>query len=189
MGTRIPDRIELLDRSRLWYVIVEAYRQVFLCTMVVRTRPWSGVFVAVHWMAVVEIPDSLAPARFCRGGQNPRDARVRREHGEEEAGRLIAAGLRYFELAKKDLPALRNLDLSSRHVARRQARHASSSTNRQRLREQPSWSCLRTGNLQSQEPIRAGFALFSDTKGLNVIHRAQVFNHWAYKRRPVSQPD
>ncbi len=42
--------------------------------------------------------------------RSPRDARVWREHGEEEAGRLIAAGLRYFGLAKMDLPALRKSD-------------------------------------------------------------------------------
>ncbi len=42
--------------------------------------------------------------------RSPRDARVRREQGEEEAGRLIAAGLRYFEMAKKDLPARRKGD-------------------------------------------------------------------------------
>ncbi len=42
--------------------------------------------------------------------RSPRDARVRRGHGEAEAGRLIAAGLRYLELAQKDLPALRKGD-------------------------------------------------------------------------------
>ncbi len=42
--------------------------------------------------------------------RSARDARVRREHGGEEAARLIAAGLRYFDLASEVLPALRKGD-------------------------------------------------------------------------------
>ncbi|RYD82184.1 MAG: hypothetical protein EOP84_09810 [Verrucomicrobiaceae bacterium] len=38
--------------------------------------------------------------------RSPRDARVRREHGEEEARRLVKAGLKYFGLPASELSAL-----------------------------------------------------------------------------------
>jgi putative transposase len=42
--------------------------------------------------------------------KSSRDAKVRREHGEEEAGRLIEAALNYLELRPDDLPGMKKGD-------------------------------------------------------------------------------